>query len=289
MIAILGGLGAAVMWATSTLCSSRSTRILGPATALAWVSVVGLVVTAPVALAGPWPVLEPRVLVAMLASGVTNVLGLLFAYAALRIGKVGVVAPVLSTEGAIAAGIAIVGGEQVAPAAVVVLASICVGIVLASRSPDPAGPLIDGGPSSIAQDQTRAVMLAIAGAAMFGINLYATGWLGTSVPLAWAVIAPRVIGTVAFALPLAIRGRLRLTSRAAILVAVAGLAEVGGSVALAAGAGQSIATASVLSAQFAGIAALVAYLLFRERLARLQVAGVVTIAVGVAALTLLRA
>ena len=46
-------------------------------------------------------------------SGAANVVGLLFAYSAFRRGQVAVVAPILSTEGAMAAVIAVVFGEQV--------------------------------------------------------------------------------------------------------------------------------------------------------------------------------
>ena len=51
----------------------------------------------------------------------------------------------------------------------------------------------------------------------------------------------------------------------------------------------SVAVAAVLASQFAAIAAVAAYVLFRERLGRLQLVGVVTIVVGVAVLTWLQA
>ena len=49
MIAILSGLGAGVAWAISTLCSSRSSRLIAPVTVVAWVMLTGVVITAPVA------------------------------------------------------------------------------------------------------------------------------------------------------------------------------------------------------------------------------------------------
>ena len=49
MLAILGGLAAAAFWTVTTLCSSRSSRIIGPVSVLAWVMIVGFVVTAPAA------------------------------------------------------------------------------------------------------------------------------------------------------------------------------------------------------------------------------------------------
>ena len=55
------------------------------------------------------------------------------------------------------------------------------------------------------------------------------------------------------------------------------------------GAQDGLAVAAVLASQFAGLAAMAAYLLFRERLTRVQIAGIVIIAVSVASLTALRA
>ena len=45
----------------------------------------------------------------------------------------------------------------------------------------------------------------------------------------------------------------------------------------------------MLGSQFAAIAAIAAFVLFRERLARIQIVGVAVIAVGVAVLTALQA
>ena len=62
------------------------------------------------------------------------------------------------------------------------------------------------------------------------------------------------------------------------------MAEVAGVATYSFGARESAAITSVIASQFAGIAAVVAFLLFRERLGRLQVAGVIVIAIGVASL-----
>ena len=55
------------------------------------------------------------------------------------------------------------------------------------------------------------------------------------------------------------------------------------------GARHGIAVAAVLSSQFAVLTVIGAYLLFRERVSRVQLLGVFTVIVGVAALSALRA
>ena len=117
MIAILGGLGAAAAWALSTLCSSRSSRLIDPSSVVALMMVVGLLITAPLAAISGVPARLGAGSGAWLAaSGVGNVVGLVLTYRALRIGQVALVAPLVSTEGAVAAVIALIAGEPLAPA-----------------------------------------------------------------------------------------------------------------------------------------------------------------------------
>jgi drug/metabolite transporter (DMT)-like permease len=296
MIAILGGLGAAAAWALSTLCSSRSSRLLDPPSVVAWVMLVGLVVSAPIALSEGIPAsLHGSTLVWWVLAGAGNVGGLVLGYAALRTGQVGLVAPLLSTEGAIAAVMAIIAGERLAPAVAVALAVIAVGVVLAavaSRSRPQAEPGWSVSPESsdvVAAKPVGAVVLAIVGALVFGISLYATGRAGSKLPLAWVVLSARLVGALGLAAPLALAGRLHVARGIVPLVGTAALCEVAGFFSFAAGARHGIAVAAVLSSQFAALAALGAYLLFKERLGRIQLAGVATVAVGVALLSAVRA
>ena len=68
-----------------------------------------------------------------------------------------------------------------------------------------------------------------------------------------------------------------------------GVTEVLGIALYAFGAREGIAIASVMSSQFAAIAAVAAVVLLHERLSRVQVIGVATISVGVAVLAYLTA
>src|SRR6266545_8224364 len=101
-MAVIAGLGAAVAFASSTLCSSRSSRLIGAGPALAWVALVGLVVTAPVAASARWPQLDGTSVAWLTLAGAGNMAGLLLTYLALRRGKVGIVAAIVSAQGAIA-------------------------------------------------------------------------------------------------------------------------------------------------------------------------------------------
>ena len=282
MLAIIGGLAAAAFWTVTTLCSSRSSRIIGPLSVLAWVMIVGLVVTAPAAaIEGVPNNLHGSVLAWLVLSGVCNVGGLLLAYEALRIGKIGLASPIISTEGAIAAIIAVVAGEALGLPRGLMLALIVAGIVAVAAG--------SAGEEAPGQHDVKAALCAGAAALSFGLGMYSTGRVSKEVSLVWAVLPPRVIGVVAVAVPLIVTRRLRLTRRAAALVVGSGLGEVGGYFAYAFGARHGIAVAAVIGSQFAVLSAIVAYFLFHEKLGRLRIAGVVLTAIGVAALSALQA
>jgi drug/metabolite transporter (DMT)-like permease len=283
MIAVLGGLGAACAWAISTLCSSRSSRLIDPPSVVAWIMLVGLLITAPLAAADGVPAaLHGSAITWLVISGAGNVVGLVISYAAMRIGQVAIVAPIVSTEGAIAATIAVVAGETLAPGVGITLAVIALGV---SLSAVPA----EGMSEEHRERHPRAVGLAVLAACSFGASLYATARAGTQLPSSWVVLAARVIGVAALAIPLALTGRLHLTRRAAPLVVASGVCEVLGFFSFTAGARHGIAVAAVLSSQFAALAAVGAYFLFAERLSRIQLIGVVTVIAGVAILSALRA
>jgi drug/metabolite transporter (DMT)-like permease len=280
MLAILGGLGAATMWTVTTICSSRSSRLIGVGSTLAWVMLVGLAITLPVVAASGVPAnLDGATVGRLVVAGGGNVFGLLLEYRAFRLGKVGVVSSIASTEGAIAALIAVFAGERISPGAGVTLAAIAAGVCLAA--------LTGEGDERTESREALAALLAVGAALSFGISVYATGRISQELPIPWAVLPARAVGVAAVAVPLALTSRLRITRRAVPLVAAAGVCEVLGFASFAIGARHGIAVTAVLGAQFAALSALAARVLFRERLTRLQLIGVVVIVAGVAILAAL--
>ena len=282
MIGLLGGLGAALAWATAALTATQASRSAGPTRTLAWVMLIGLVLISPTLLFADPSSLSGRTIGLLAVAGVGNVGGLLLEYAALRAGPVGVVAPIASTEGGIAAVIAALAGQPISGAVVPVLVLLSLGVFLAASGQSRAA-----GPSQH-RDRYRAGLLALGAAALFAVNLYALGRAGSHTSVVWALWPARLVGSVMVALPLAARGRLRLPGRPLAYAAASGVAEVLGILAYATGARHGVAVPAVVGSQFAGLAALGGFLLLGERLARRQIAGLAIIAVGVAALAVLQ-
>jgi drug/metabolite transporter (DMT)-like permease len=287
VIAIVGGLATAVLWATTLLGSARSARLIGSWSTLGWVMLIGLAVSVPLVILTSPPVdLTQSQILNLTIAGIANSGGLLLVYTALRRGKVGVVGPIVSTEGAIGAALAILAGDPVSGPAIAILALIATGVVLAaterrSAADDPDAPAEVSAPIT--------ALFALGGAVLFGINLYATSRVAADLPIAWAVLPARVAGVVGVTIPLILLRRLHLTRAAAPFVVLVGIAEVAGTATYAFGSRDSAAIAAVIASQFAGIAAIAAFFMYGERLSRVQVAGVVTIAIGVGLLAAVHA
>lgn len=276
MLAILGGIGAALAWTATTLNASRATRHVDSASLLASVMTVGLIVTIPAAALSGTPTIHASNVSWLAAAGCANVAGLLLTYSALAVGKVGVVGPITSTEGAVAAVIAVIAGQSLGGGTAATLVAIVVGVALAAHTPD-------GGRGV----HLRSVVLASLAALAFGLGLYAAGRNGQSLGVEWAVLPPRVVGVAVIALPLLVTRRWRFPRAAVPYAIVGGLCEVIGFAAYAEGARYNLAIAAVLASQFAGLAAVVGWVVFGERLTRVQIAGVVAIVGGVSALSAL--
>jgi|tagenome__1003787_1003787.scaffolds.fasta_scaffold20845662_3 drug/metabolite transporter (DMT)-like permease len=275
MIGVLGGLLAAVMWGSSTVVASRSTRMIGSQQALAYVMLSGLALTLPLALLvdGVPGGISSRAWAWAVVGGFASVGGLSMMYRALRIGKVGVVSPVASTEGALAAVFAIALGEDVTAAIAVALMVVAVGVVVVTFH------------AKLSDVHLRPVLYALCAAVIFGVGLVASARAGDDLGAFWTILVARIVGVAFLAAPLALRGALPLPGRALPLVAYSGTAEVAGFAGYIVGAQHGIAVAAVLAAQFAAVAALLSYVAFDERLTPRQLAGVAIIIAGVTAVT----
>jgi drug/metabolite transporter (DMT)-like permease len=281
VVSVLCGLAAAVLWASATVSSTRSSRMLGAPVVVAWVLVVGLVLSAPVVAAGGTPAHLHEALPWLALSAVGAVSGFLLTYTALQDGQVSLIAPIVSAEGAVAAIVAVAAGEPLSRASGLALVAIAIGVALASAN---QGPAAEGAPHPV-----RALLLAGTAAVAFGISLYASGRAGQDVPAIWVTFSARLLGTVVVLLPLALMGALRLTRAALPYVLFSGVCEIVGFTTYVVGARHSVAVTAVTASQFAAIAALGGVVLFGERLARVQIGGVAVIVVAVTALSALQA
>lgn len=297
MTAVVGGLGAAIIWAIGSVGASRAARGVGSVLTLAWVMLIGLLLLGGILPFSGAVSLSGSTIVWLVLAGAGSVGGLLLMYQALRIGYLGVVMPIVTSEGGITALIAIAAGQSVRPGTAAALAVIVVGVLLTagsarttSSAPSAATPSRisdDHVANSPADGGRRAAGWASLAALSFGVALYATGRAGAVLPAAWAVLPPRAVGVIAVTIPLALSGRLWWPHACAGWLLLSGVCEVGGYFAYAVAARNSIAVAAILSTLAGTIAASIGRLLLGERLRPRQLAGIGVIFLGVAAVSAL--
>ena len=281
MISILAGLGTATLFAIGMLTAARASRAIGPFRVVAWSAVVASVLLAPFLLFGARPTdISSGQASLLVLSGLCNILGFIFVYAALGIGKVGVVAPIVATQGAVTAVLAALTGSVIEGVVTFWLTVVVLGVVIAARSQDPE-PLPREQP-------VRAVLLATCGSVVFGISLLAIGTLSSELPIQWVLMPARLTGILLIALPLALQGKLRVPVKLIPILVLTGICDVGGITLYTVGAEYSVPVTAVVASQMAPLAAVFAYIVFRERLGRGQIAGIFIIIVGVSALSLLQ-
>jgi drug/metabolite transporter (DMT)-like permease len=278
MIPVLAGLTAAVMWGLSTVVASRSTKAIGSQGALAWVMLIGGVFTVALApLSGRPHDVSGSAWAWAVAAGVGSALGLSLMYRALRVGKVGVVAPIASTEGALAALLSIALGERLTAGVAVCLGVIALGIfVVALRG-------------SATDIHLRPSLYALAAACCFGVGLVGSSKAGHELGALWTILVARAVGVTAVAGPLLVTRSLPRPGRVWWMVTFSAAAELIGFAAFIGGSRNGVAIPAVLASQFAAVAAATSYVVFGERLGLRQRAGAAVIFAGVAVLSLLRA
>lgn len=280
-MSIAFGLATALVFAVGMVISARLSRQLPPLVVVSSAAMVGLVIVVPLVVAsGVPPGLDASTVGLMLLGGACTTGGLIGVNASLRIGKVGVVAPIVATQGAVAVVLSVLTGRSLPLLVAALLAVIVVGITIAARARDSA-PIPHERPA-------LSVLLALVSATCFGSTLLIIGLLSDDLPLAWLALPARLVATIALFLPLLGMGRLRLTRRAAAWIPVLALCDLGGIVCYAIGAEYNLEVTAVLASQMAPIATVLALLLFRERLVRSQIIGLGVIVLGVVGLTLVQ-
>jgi drug/metabolite transporter (DMT)-like permease len=281
VISIVAGFGTAILFAIGMLAAARASRAVGSFRVVAWSAMVGSVLLTPFLLFGERPTeVSTGQGWLLVLSGLCNIVGFLFVYSALGVGKVGVVAPIVATQGAVTAVLAALTGSVLEGMVTFWLIVVVIGVVIAARSKDPA-PLPKERP-------VQSIILASCGSMFFGVGLFAVGTLSGELPIQWVLLPARLTGILLVVLPLAFQGKLRVPVKLLPILILAGICDVGGIALYSIGAEFNVPVTAVVASQMAPLAAVFAYIVFRERLGRGQIAGIFIIIVGVSVLSFLQ-
>jgi drug/metabolite transporter (DMT)-like permease len=275
-------LGSALGYTVHDVLMMRVVRSTPVFTALFWVQSVALVLFVPAWLLFvglPEGSEEWRAAGLAALSGPIEVLALAALLKALAIGKLSIVAPLAALGGGFGAVFAIALGEPVGGLAVVGLPLAVAGAVLASMEPREVDE--DLGRRRRGVSATAGAGWALLCAAIFGIEPVLFGEAAVLSPL--AIVAISRVASLSLLLPLLlVAWGFHLEREHVRPVGVSGLLDGFAVMAFAAAAAIGpVSTAAVLVAQTGTLSALVGMWALKERLAKVQVVGIVLAIVAV--------
>jgi drug/metabolite transporter (DMT)-like permease len=207
------------------------------------------------------------------AAGFSGVFAALAFYRAMTVGSISVAAPILATGAAVPVVAGLATGERPSPLQLAGIAAALVGVVLASREPDPDGGTVRG----------AGVAFAVLAALMFGFQLIALDHAGRSDAL-WGVALARVTAVAVLGCAAAV-SRPALARATLLPLVVIGILDTtaNGAFALASTRG-FLSVVAVLGSLFPVVTVALAHVHLHERLARGQRVGVALALAGTLAI-----
>lgn len=286
MLTAVLSLGSAFGYTVHDVLMMRVVRSTPVFTALFWVQSVALVMFVPawlIFVGLPQGTGEWRAAGLAALSGPIEVLALAALLKALAVGKLSIVAPLAALGGGFGALFAIVLGEPVTGLAVVGLPLAVAGAVLASMEPREVDEDL-GRRGRVSA--TAGAGWAILCAGIFGIEPVLFGEAAALSPI--AVVSIGRLASLSLLIPiLLIAHGFRMQRAHARPVAVSGALDGFALIALAAATAIGpVSTASVLVAQTGTFSAVFGVWALKERLSRVQVAGIVLAIVAVTVLAM---
>jgi drug/metabolite transporter (DMT)-like permease len=280
-VTVLLGLLSAFCWGVPDVPLAVAVRRVGELSVLVGSLAIGLVVATPIVLATGAPEITQRGVLLAAAAAAVTVGAYLTAFTAFQTCPVSVVTPILSCEGAVAAVIAVAGGEQLDASLVVLLTLAVAGVVL-----------VGAGGAGGGAAHLRGIAFVSFAALLWGCVLALGAPVSRELGVWWGFLLVR-----AFALVLAILVAIVARKGRAVLpalrmepwrIAAWGIGDAAAYLCfyLAVDRGPA-AVDDVLAAQFATFGTLAGVLFLGERLRRRQWAGVVTVVLAVSGISAL--
>ncbi|WP_235163243.1 DMT family transporter [Serratia fonticola] len=276
MMDVLMGLMAAICWGGTDFLVGINARAVGVRRAVFFSQLVGLIVLTLLLLSMPLRVSNVPIAIwglALLAAGLIVIGALALSYA-FSLGKAALVAPLVSSYGAVTALLSWVSGERLGALTVLGLAICLLGVLLTAMNVN-------------RQAETSTMRLPLGFALLASLCYGGSFWLQGRYTL--SVLGPHLSLWMGYAFGLSalwifgdpkkllVRPNLRQTG----LLLAASLLNLAGFAAFAVGSGHgSLSVVTVLSTLSGGVAALLGALLLGERLSGVQWLGVMTVLAG---------
>jgi drug/metabolite transporter (DMT)-like permease len=278
---VLMGLLAAVLWGGTDFLVGLNARAVGVKRAVYFGQVLGFSIMSLLLIAFPAFILKSLsasldVWLFGIAAAVLTVSGALALSKAFALGKASIVAPLVTSYGVVTTLLSWAAGEQINLIQLLCIALCVIGVILSSIHADSKLPHTTHSSSSIAY--------ALLAAALYGTSFWLQGHFVLPVlgPVTMLWLAYLVGLVVLVLMVLKVKDGLKIPPlKNCMTLTGASLMNLGGFSSFAWGAvAGSVSVVTVISTLSGGIAAILGYVFFKERLAKVQVLGVVLVLVG---------
>ncbi|MBV7524991.1 EamA-like transporter family protein [compost metagenome] len=275
------GLLAALLWGGTDFLVGLNARAVGVKRAVYFGQALGFSIMSLLLIAFPVFILRSMsapldVWLIGVAAAVLTVSGALALSKAFALGKASIVAPLVTSYGVVTTLLSWAGGEQINLLQLLCIALCVIGVILSSIHSDPKIPHTTQNSSSIAY--------ALLAAVFYGISFWLQGRFVLPIlgPVTMLWLAYLVGLIVLVVIVVRIDDGLKIPPlKNCLTLTGASLMNLGGLSSFAWGAvAGSVSVVTVISTLSGGIAAILGYVFFKERLAKVQVLGVVLVLAG---------
>ncbi|MBF4557244.1 DMT family transporter [Pseudomonas sp. p50] len=275
------GLLAAVMWGGTDFLVGLNARAVGVKRAVYFGQALGFCIMSLLLIAFPAFILKSmsaslQVWLIGMGAAVLTVSGALALSKAFALGKASIVAPLVTSYGVVTTLLSWAAGEQISLIQLFCIALCVLGVILSSIHSDSKIPHTTQAGSSIAY--------ALLAAVFYGTSFWLQGHYVLPVlgPVTMLWLAYLVGLMVLIVIVLRIEDGLKIPPlKNCMTLTGASLMNLGGFSSFAWGAvAGSVSVVTVISTLSGGIAAILGYVFFKERLAKIQILGVVLVLLG---------
>lgn len=275
------GLLAALLWGGTDFLVGLNARAVGVKRAVYFGQALGFTIMSLLLIAVPSFIFKSisaplNVWLIGIGAAILTVSGALALSKAFALGKASIVAPLVTSYGVVTTLLSWAGGEQINLIQLLCIALCVLGVILSSIHADPKIPHTTQASSSI----TYALLAAV----FYGTSFWLQGHFVLPVlgPVTMLWLAYLVGLIVLVLMVIKIKDGLKIPPlKNCMTLTGASLMNLGGFSSFAWGAvAGSVSVVTVISTLSGGIAAILGYVFFKERLAKVQVLGVVLVLVG---------
>lgn len=275
------GLVAALFWGGTDLLVGLNARAVGVRRAVFFGQVLGFILMSVLLLIYPAYLVKSisaplEVWILGGVAAIFTVLGALALSKAFALGKAAIVAPLVTSYGVFTTAFAWASGDIIVFSQLIGIAVCVFGVLLTSAH--------DNADCKVKRKNKTSIVYGLLAALLYGASFWIQGkyTLPTLGPITMLWLGYAVGLFILFVMVLKIESGLKLPSaKSAGMLTCASLLNLGGFTAFSFGAiNGSVSVVTVISTLSGGIAGVLAYLLFKERLASIQVAGIVLVLMG---------